>query len=155
MLPEPGGVTRPDGCGTRHRGGSSGLLLPCHFVSATVREPSPAATAGPMRSVPPAVSVSHVSKSFRLPHEQYHTLKERALHPFRTQHASTSCRRSTTSRFEVAPGEFFGIVGRNGSGKSTLLKCLAGIYEIDAGDARGATAGCRRSSSSASASTPT
>lgn len=36
--------------------------------------------------------------------------------------------------FEVAPGEFFGIVGRNGSGKSTLLKCLAGIYDIDAGD---------------------
>ncbi len=34
---------------------------------------------------------------------------------------------------EVAPGEFFGIVGRNGSGKSTLLKCLAGIYEIDQG----------------------
>ncbi len=41
--------------------------------------------------------------------------------------------------FEVAPGEFFGIVGRNGSGKSTLLKCLAGIYEIDDG-----VAGARR-----------
>ena len=35
---------------------------------------------------------------------------------------------------EIAPGEFFGIVGRNGSGKSTLLKCLAGIYDIDAGE---------------------
>ncbi len=35
--------------------------------------------------------------------------------------------------FAVAPGEFFGIVGRNGSGKSTLLKCLAGIYRADAG----------------------
>src|SRR5918999_323731 len=35
--------------------------------------------------------------------------------------------------FDVAPGEFFGIVGRNGSGKSTLLKCLAGIYEADDG----------------------
>jgi ABC-type polysaccharide/polyol phosphate transport system ATPase subunit len=30
--------------------------------------------------------------------------------------------------FEVADGEFFGIIGRNGSGKSTLLKCMAGIY---------------------------
>src|SRR5262249_51531654 len=35
---------------------------------------------------------------------------------------------------DIAPGEFFGIVGRNGSGKSTLLKCLAGIYEADAGE---------------------
>jgi ABC-type polysaccharide/polyol phosphate transport system ATPase subunit len=36
--------------------------------------------------------------------------------------------------FDVAPGEFFGIVGRNGSGKSTLLKCLAGIYRVDSGE---------------------
>jgi ABC-type polysaccharide/polyol phosphate transport system ATPase subunit len=36
--------------------------------------------------------------------------------------------------FEVAQGEFFGIVGRNGSGKSTLLKCLAGIYATDGGE---------------------
>ncbi len=35
--------------------------------------------------------------------------------------------------FEIAEGEFFGIVGRNGSGKSTLLKCIAGIYGVDAG----------------------
>src|SRR5262249_5716744 len=35
--------------------------------------------------------------------------------------------------FDVAPGEFYGIVGRNGSGKSTLLKCLAGIYATDHG----------------------
>ena len=27
--------------------------------------------------------VSDVSKAFRLPHEQYHTLKERVLHPFK------------------------------------------------------------------------
>jgi ABC-type polysaccharide/polyol phosphate transport system ATPase subunit len=38
--------------------------------------------------------------------------------------------------FEVASGEFFGIVGRNGSGKSTLLKCLAGIYGVDSGEIR-------------------
>jgi iron complex transport system ATP-binding protein len=29
--------------------------------------------------------------------------------------------------FDVAPGEFFCIIGRNGAGKSTLLKCIAGI----------------------------
>ena len=37
--------------------------------------------------------------------------------------------------FDAREGEFFGIVGRNGSGKSTLLKCLAGIYQPDAGQA--------------------
>ena len=31
--------------------------------------------------------------------------------------------------FSVAPGEFFGVVGRNGSGKSTLLKVIGGIID--------------------------
>lgn len=80
----------------------------------------------------PAVSVGHLSKSFRLPHQRYHTLKERVLHPRRARtfdvlHAVQDV------TLDIAQGEFFGIVGRNGSGKSTLLKCLAGIYEIDAG----------------------
>jgi len=79
------------------------------------------------------VSVSHVSKSFRLPHERYHTLKERALHPFRKDQSDTLHAVQDVS-VEIAPGEFFGIVGRNGSGKSTLLKCLAGIYDIDDGE---------------------
>lgn len=84
-------------------------------------------------SAPPAVSVHQVSKAFRLPHVQYHTLKERALHPFRSSTYDVLQAVGDVS-FEVAEGEFFGIVGRNGSGKSTLLKCLAGIYDIDAGD---------------------
>ena len=73
-----------------------------------------------------------VSKSFRLPHQQFVTLKQRALHPFqgRTYDELHALRDVS---FDVASGEFFGIVGRNGSGKSTLLKCLASIYDIDAG----------------------
>jgi ABC-type polysaccharide/polyol phosphate transport system ATPase subunit len=80
----------------------------------------------------PAVAVDGVSKSFRLPHERVHTLKERALHPFRRS-GDDELRALRDVSFQVQDGEFFGIVGRNGSGKSTLLKCLAGIYATDAG----------------------
>ena len=99
----------------------------------------------------PAVVVDGVSKTFELPHERVHTLKERALHPLRrTQTDTLHALRDVT--FDVAPGEFFGVVGRNGSGKSTLLKCLAGIYATDSGRIH-STGACRRSSSSASDST--
>jgi ABC-type polysaccharide/polyol phosphate transport system ATPase subunit len=83
-------------------------------------------------SAPPAISIEHVAKTFRLPHQQYSTLKERVLHPWR----STTFDELKALRdvdVTIREGEFFGIVGRNGSGKSTLLKCLAGIYRPDAG----------------------
>jgi len=82
---------------------------------------------------PSAVVVEGVSKSFRLPHQAYSTLKERVLHPLRTR-GHDELRAVDDVSFSVAEGEFFGIVGRNGSGKSTLLKLLAGIYEPDAGE---------------------
>jgi ABC-type polysaccharide/polyol phosphate transport system ATPase subunit len=82
---------------------------------------------------PSAVSVNHLSKAFRLPHLQYHTLKERVLHPFRLN-SYTVLQAVDDVTFDVVEGEFFGIVGRNGSGKSTLLKCLAGIYSVDGGE---------------------
>src|SRR5215204_6290477 len=93
------------------------------------------ARAAPGKTVPatPMVAARAVHKTFRLPHQQYHTLKERALHPFRSR-TFDELRAVRDVSFEVAHGEFFGIVGRNGSGKSTLLKCLAGIYDIDAGE---------------------
>jgi ABC-type polysaccharide/polyol phosphate transport system ATPase subunit len=81
----------------------------------------------------PAVAVVGVSKTFELPHERVHTLKERALHPLRRTRTDTLHALRDVA-FDVAPGEFFGIVGRNGSGKSTLLKCLAGIYPADRGN---------------------
>jgi ABC-type polysaccharide/polyol phosphate transport system ATPase subunit len=110
---------------------SPAASVPNALTSTASHPPAPAAASSP--SAPPAVAVHNVHKAFRLPHQQYHTLKERALHPFRKDTFDV-LQAVDDVTFEVAEGEFFGIVGRNGSGKSTLLKCLAGIYDIDAGD---------------------
>ncbi len=100
-------------------------------MSTTITRPAPPIAAGGQAS-PAAVSVAGVSKTFRLPHQQYSTLKERALHPLRrTTYDELHAVQDVT--LEIAQGEFFGIVGRNGSGKSTLLKCIAGIYRVDTG----------------------
>jgi ABC-type polysaccharide/polyol phosphate transport system ATPase subunit len=92
-------------------------------------EPSPQSLAV---SSERAIVAHDLSKTFRIPEERTHTLKERALHPLRrTRHDTFDVLKDIS--FEVARGEFFGIAGRNGSGKSTLLKCLAGIYGVDQG----------------------
>jgi ABC-type polysaccharide/polyol phosphate transport system ATPase subunit len=81
----------------------------------------------------PAIAARTVSKTFRVPDERRHTLKERVLHPRRkVGHQSFEALKDVT--FDVKRGEFFGICGRNGSGKSTLLKCIAGIYNPDVGE---------------------
>ena len=85
-----------------------------------------------LESAPASVVIDGVAKTFRLPHQQYSTLKERVLHPMRsTTYDELKALRGVD--VTISKGEFFGIVGRNGSGKSTLLKCLAGIYRPDAG----------------------
>jgi ABC-type polysaccharide/polyol phosphate transport system ATPase subunit len=82
-----------------------------------------------------AVRVCDLHKTFLIPHQQVHTIKERVLHPLRrTSHDELHVLDGIS--FDVAPGEFFGIVGRNGSGKSTLLKVLAGVYRADSGAIR-------------------
>jgi ABC-type polysaccharide/polyol phosphate transport system ATPase subunit len=78
----------------------------------------------------PAVVARSVSKSFTVPEEKVHTLKERAMHP-RRRIGTQTFRALDNVSFAVERGEFFGIAGRNGSGKSTMLKCLAGIYRTD------------------------
>lgn len=85
----------------------------------------------------PAVVVSHLYKSFRLPHEQHNGFKQYLLNMHKKRGNNLSgyeahhVLRDIT--FEIHKGDFFGIVGRNGSGKSTLLKLLAGIYLADKG----------------------
>jgi ABC-type polysaccharide/polyol phosphate transport system ATPase subunit/ABC-type polysaccharide/polyol phosphate export permease len=80
-----------------------------------------------------ALALEGVSKTFRRPHQRRTTLKERASQRFRSQPTEVLQALDDVG-FEVHPGEFFGIAGRNGSGKSTLLRCIAGIYDIDAGN---------------------
>jgi ABC-type polysaccharide/polyol phosphate transport system ATPase subunit len=82
-----------------------------------------------------AIEVEGLEKTFRVPKQHIHTIKERALHPFRrTEYDVYDVLRGVS--FDIGSGEFFGIVGRNGSGKSTLLKCMAGIYQADRGEIR-------------------
>ncbi len=88
----------------------------------------------------PAISVSHVSKDFLLPHEQTNSLKGAFITALRRKNQRVDVQHALRDiSFEVKPGEFFGICGRNGSGKSTMLKILANIYEPTKGtvDIRG------------------
>ena len=127
-------------------------MLALSRLSIAVEHPR-AARASALAAAPRAVVVDHLSKTFRLPHRTYSTLKERALHPLSSR-TFDELHAVDDVTVDIARGEFFGIVGRNGSGKSTMLKCLAEIYRPDAGGAR-STAACRRSSSSAWGSTRT
>lgn len=83
-----------------------------------------------------ALSVEHVSKSFRLPTEQATGFKQAFINWTKGIKGYKEQKVLKDISFEVHKGDFFGIVGRNGSGKSTLLKLISGIYVPDEGNIR-------------------
>src|SRR4051812_33858367 len=115
--------------------GSAASLMRMQRVLVPERSEKAAVPQVATSKTPYAVSVAGAGKAFKIPHQHVSTFKERALHPFRSNTYETLEALCDIS-FQIAPGEFFGVVGRNGSGKSTLLKCLAGIYTLDEGEIR-------------------
>lgn len=78
-----------------------------------------------------AIAVDHLTKTFRVPTDKAHSLKDRIL-----GRASRGYKEFTpldNISFEINKGDFFSIAGRNGSGKSTLLRTISGIYTPTSG----------------------
>lgn len=85
-----------------------------------------------------AITVSGVSKRFRLVHERNATLKAMVMRGMKRVVYEEFWALDDVD-FEIPDGKTFALIGQNGSGKSTLLKCMARIYQPDAGsiDIRG------------------
>jgi lipopolysaccharide transport system ATP-binding protein len=72
------------------------------------------------------ITVEHLSKVFRIPHEKRDTLFA-ALTGLMKPPSYETFHALQDINFTVEEGEMFGVIGENGSGKSTLLKILAHI----------------------------
>ena len=78
-----------------------------------------------------ALTVDHLTKTFRLHSEKNNSLKMLIAGKKRNRYEEFTALSDVT--FDVKEGEVFGVIGENGSGKSTLLKCMAGILQPNAG----------------------
>jgi len=84
----------------------------------------------------PAIVISHVTKSFKIPLEASNGLKQKLVNSLKGRKGYRNFTPLNDISFTINKGDFFGIVGRNGSGKSTLLKTIAGIYAPNNGAVR-------------------
>jgi lipopolysaccharide transport system ATP-binding protein len=75
-----------------------------------------------------AISLGHVSKQFKIPHEKKTTIFEKIITFFDKKYYDTFYVLKDIN-LEVHKGEFLGLIGANGSGKSTLLRIIARIIE--------------------------
>jgi ABC-type polysaccharide/polyol phosphate transport system ATPase subunit len=82
-----------------------------------------------------AISVSHVSKNYRLwgRRSQFATLKSALLKRDLKLAPEATVPALRDVSFAIHKGEAFGIIGRNGSGKSTILKIISGILKPTTG----------------------
>ncbi len=74
-----------------------------------------------------AVSVQHVSITYRTTFERVPTFKNAIVRAGRGQRAVKEVHAVRDVSFDVANGTAFGIIGANGAGKSTIMRALAGI----------------------------
>lgn len=89
-------------------------------------------------TAPSAIQVSHLSKHYRIRHQNDRpaTAAEAILRRLRHPLARTEYERFTALDdvgFDIEPGSAVGILGRNGAGKSTLLKLLTRVAAPSAG----------------------
>jgi ABC-2 type transport system ATP-binding protein len=80
----------------------------------------------------PLIEVESVSKSFWIPDEPRHTIREHVMAGFRPRPMRRLPVLESVS-LRLRKGEALGIMGANGCGKSTLLKLVCGIYVPDSG----------------------
>ncbi len=86
--------------------------------------------AAPLDPGPAAVSIRHLTKSYKI----YTSSFERALAPFRKKDTAQRFVALKDLTLDFPEGEAIAILGKNGSGKSTLLKIITGVVSPTKGE---------------------